>query len=236
MSDTPKRQIVFDTETTGFKPAEGHRVVEIGALELVRGAITGRSFHVYVNPERDMPEGAFRVHGISEEFLRDKPLFDDKTIGQGFRDFVGDAELIAHNASFDMSFMQFELDKAGLPKLANEVIDTLVLARKKFPGSPASLDALCARFGINTTEREKHGHGALLDARLLAEVYIELTGGTQGGFDLAMVNRFAGTGMAVGETLQRLDGPLASRVTPEEQAAHEAFIAEMDSPLWAKTK
>ncbi len=230
-----ERQIVFDTETTGFKPEEGHRVVEIGALELVRGAITGRTFHVYVNPERDMPEGAFKVHGISEEFLKDKPLFSDPSIGEAFREFVEGAELIAHNAQFDMRFMQFELEKAGLPKLENEVTDTLVIARKKFPGAPASLDALCSRFGINTTEREKHGHGALLDSRLLAEVYIELTGGLQGGFDLAMSSGSDGVTGAARETLRR-SNPLILQMPDQERAAHEAFIAEMDTPLWAKYK
>lgn len=226
------RQIIFDTETTGFKPSEGHRIVEIGAIELVRGAITGANFHVYVNPERDMPEDAFRVHGISAEFLRDKPVFADPGIGAAFRDFVGDAELIAHNADFDMTFVQFELEKAGLPKLENPVIDTLKIARRKFPGAPASLDALCSRFGINTAERERHGHGALLDSRLLAEVYIELTGGAQAGLEFKSAGGSGGETTGPAQTLQR-PAPLTVTISAEERARHDAFIAEMESPLWS---
>ena len=228
------RQIIFDTETTGFDPGE-HRVVEIGAIELVRGAITGNSFHVYINPERDMPPDAQRVHGLSIDFLRDKPVFAHDSIGKAFCEFIADSELIAHNAEFDMRFIQWELKTCGLPELANNVIDTLKIARRKFPGAPASLDALCSRFGIDTTERERHGHGALLDSRLLAEVYIELTGGAQAGLDFARRDdgdeEFAMTGKA----LQR-PAPLPSLVTAEEAAAHEAFIAEMEDSLWARMR
>ena len=226
------RQIIFDTETTGFKPPND-RVVEIGAVELVRGAITGANFHVYVNPERDMPDDAYRVHGLSSEFLSDKPVFKDPKIGQAFLDFVGDAELVAHNAPFDMGFMQAELEMAGLPALTNDVVDTVKIARRKFPGSPASLDALCSRFGIDTTERERHGHGALLDARLLAEVYIELTGGAQAGLDFSRQETGADGRRIVAETLQR-SSPLGDLSTEEERANHQAFIAEMESPLWSK--
>ncbi|GGD14743.1 DNA polymerase III subunit epsilon [Aquisalinus flavus] len=226
------RQIIFDTETTGFDPGE-HRVVEIGAIELVRGAITGNSFHVYINPERDMPPDAERVHGLSAAFLRDKPVFGHDSVGKAFCAFIADAELIAHNADFDMRFIQYELKKCGLPALANSVIDTLKLARRKFPGAPASLDALCSRFGIDTAERERHGHGALLDSRLLAEVYIELTGGAQAGLDFTTLRDGEEDGSIGGKALQR-PVPLDRSLSDGEKAAHAAFIAEMESPLWAK--
>ncbi|MEO1135672.1 MAG: DNA polymerase III subunit epsilon, partial [Pseudomonadota bacterium] len=161
------RQIVFDLETTGFKFAEGHRIVEIGAVELVNGAVTGRNYHTYVNPERDMPDGAYQVHGLSAAFLSDKPVFTDSRVADAFVDFVGDADLIAHNGvGFDLPFLNAELEAAQLRKLENKLIDTLHMARRKFPGAPASLDALCARFGIDTTTRERDGHGALLDSKL----------------------------------------------------------------------
>jgi DNA polymerase-3 subunit epsilon len=227
------RQIIFDTETTGLSPLDGHRVVEIGAIELNRGAITGNNFHVYINPERDMPEEAYRVHGISADFLKDKPVFADPSIGEAFLEFTKDAELIAHNAEFDMKFLQWELREAGLAQLDNPVTDTLKIARRKFPGSPASLDALCSRFGIDTAERERHGHGALLDSRLLAEVYIELTGGVQAGFDLSMSGEKTSSDGVAGATLQR-SAPLSVDQCKKEQAAHAAFIGEMDNPLWAK--
>ena len=229
------RQIVFDTETTGFKPEEGHRVVEIGAIEMVRGAVTGENFHVYVNPQRDMPLEAYKVHGLSEEFLSDKPLFTDPSVGQAFLDFVGDAELVAHNAQFDMRFLQAELEWAKLPLLTNDVVDTLQIARQKFPGSPVSLDALCSRFGIDTTERERHGHGALLDSRLLAEVLIELTGGAQAGLDFTAQQSTGGStgGGKVAETLQRKK-PLTLTIPDTEKAAHLDFIGEMEEPLWNK--
>jgi DNA polymerase III subunit epsilon len=226
------RQIIFDTETTGFKPENGDRVVEIGAIEMVNGAITGNDFHVYVNPERDMPDGAYKVHGLSTEFLSDKPVFSDSSIGAAFHNFVKGAVLIAHNADFDMKFMQFEMEKAGLEPIQNEVIDTLQIARRKFPGSPASLDALCSRFGINTAERERQGHGALLDSRLLAEVYIELTGGRQAGLDLAPTG-IAGKSQSLQQETPQRQTPLESLLSKEEIAAHEKFIAEMDNAIWA---
>lgn len=226
------RQIIFDTETTGFEPPD-HRVVEIGAIELIRGAITGNSFHVYINPERDMPPDAQRVHGLSIDFLKDKQVFAHETVGKAFCDFIGDAELIAHNADFDMRFIQFELERCGLPRLANKVIDTLKIARRKFPGAPASLDALCSRFGIDTAERERHGHGALLDSRLLAEVYIELTGGAQAGLDFSVQHDSGEEGSVGGQALQR-PAPLVFEPSPEELAAHTDFIAEMENPLWDK--
>lgn len=231
------RHIVFDLETTGFKFAEGHRIVEIGGLELINGAISGRTFHTYVNPERDMPEGAFKVHGLSAEFLADKPVFAHPRVASAFLDFVGDAVLVAHNgAGFDLPFLQDELAAAGLRSLENELIDTLPLARRKFPGAPASLDALCARFGVNTAERERDGHGALLDSRLLAEVYIELTGGAQAGLDFASRNETHAddAGSAGGGRVARpRPAPLASLLTPEEARAHADFVEELgENAMW----
>lgn len=226
------RQIVFDLETTGFKFSQGHRIVEIGAIELINGAISGKNFHAYINPERDMPEDAFRVHGISAAFLRDKPVFAHDDVAPAFCKFIGDADLIAHNGiGFDLPFLQAELEAAGLPKLSNEMIDTLLLARKKFPGAPASLDALCSRFGINTTERERDGHGALLDSRLLAEVYIELTGGAQAGLNFAQQTEEETTAVAANGSTRRAAKtrpvPLGPRLTETELKAHEAFLDEL---------
>lgn len=232
------RQIVFDLETTGFRFDEGHRIVEVGGVEMVRGAITGRSFHTYVNPQRDMPEGAFKVHGLSEKFLRDFPVFADERVARAFVDFVGDAELVAHNGvSFDLPFINAELVNAGMAALENGIVDTLLLARRKFPGSPASLDALCARFGVDTRQRALDGHGALLDSRLLAEVYIELTGGVQAGLDftVAAATAEATPGFRNGKARVR-PTPLASRVSAEEAAAHAEFIEnELGAAnLWAR--
>ena len=231
------RQVVFDLETTGFKFSQGHRIVEIGGVELVNGALTGRTFHTYVNPERDMPEDAYRVHGLSEEFLRDKPVFADARAGPAFARFIENAELIAHNGiGFDLPFLQAELEAAGFDRLDNEIIDTLHIARRKFPGAPASLDALCARFGIDTATRERDGHGALLDSRLLAEVYIELTGGAQAGLDFARpADGAAGQGAngAADKGARRRPAALPPRLTDEERAAHEAFLDEMgEACLW----
>ncbi|MEM9234825.1 MAG: DNA polymerase III subunit epsilon, partial [Pseudomonadota bacterium] len=218
------RQVIFDTETTGFEPSKGHRLVEIGAVEMMNGALTGRKFHVYVNPERDMPREAYEVHKLSSEFLADKPVFADPSIGPAFYEFCKDAVLIAHNAPFDMGFVQHELTKAGLEKLDNDVIDTVKIARKRFPGSPASLDALCNRFGIDLTQRESQGHGALLDARLLAEVYVELTGGAQSGFTFG-----GGAGMDADGKLMPTPvrtGQRPTLLTQEEKAAHAAFLED----------
>lgn len=231
------RQIVFDLETTGFKFSQGHRIVEIGAIELINGAITGRNFHTYVNPERDMPPDAQRVHGLSEAFLRDKPVFAHETVAPAFSTFVDDAELIAHNGiGFDLPFIQAELEAAGLPRLKNEITDTMLLARRKFPGAPASLDALCSRFGVDTKERERDGHGALLDSRLLAEVYIELTGGAQAGLDFGRMGAAAEDQQADGSMSPRTrtrPRPLPARITDAETSAHEAFLDEMgDDCLW----
>lgn len=231
------RHIVFDLETTGFKFSEGHRIVEIGAVELVNGAVTGRNYHTYVNPERDMPDGAYQVHGLSAAFLSDKPVFTDPGVADAFLDFVGDAALIAHNGiGFDLPFLNAELEAARLRKLENDIIDTLHMARRKFPGAPASLDALCARFGIDTSTRERDGHGALLDSKLLAAVYIELTGGAQAGLDFKREEGGEQMRTARGRAPARpRPQALPSRITEDERAAHEAFIAELgDDALWKK--
>ena len=175
------REIVLDTETTGLDPSLGHRLVELGAVELVNKVPTGRRFHAYVNPERDIPDDAYRVHGLSSEFLADKPLF--ATVARDFLTFVEDAPLVIHNAEFDIRFIDHELTAAGFPALGfSRAVDTLALARKKHVGASNSLDALCARYGISTTHRTLHG--ALLDAQLLADVYVELCGGVQSSFAL----------------------------------------------------
>ena len=230
------REIVLDTETTGFDPAEGDRIVEIGGVELFNHLPTGRTYHQYITPERDMPQSAFEVHGLSAEFLSDKPVF--AAVGQAFLDFVGEAKLVIHNASFDMKFLNFELKRIGLPALPNDrAIDTLMIARQRFPGSPASLDALCRRFGVDNSRREKHG--ALLDSEILAEVYLELIGGRQPDLVLAP----AGGARASRETVQQQEAwrprprpvPLAPRLSAEEAAAHEAFVAGLgEAALWRK--
>ncbi len=230
------RQIVFDIETTGFRFDEGHRVVEIGAVEMIAGAVTGRTFHTYVNPQRDMPEGARQVHGLTEAFLADKPVFADKSVGAAFVEFAGDAEIIAHNGvGFDMPFINAELEKAGLPRLANKVFDTLLVARRRFPGAPASLDALCARFGIDTSVRARDGHGALLDSRLLAAVYIELTGGAQAGLNFAAAPSGKDGKPIAARASRKRPAPLPDPSSDEERAAHTAFVATLGpGALWAK--
>ncbi|WP_108260014.1 DNA polymerase III subunit epsilon [Mangrovicoccus ximenensis] len=241
------REIVLDTETTGFDPDTGDRVVEIGAVELFNHLPTGRQYHQYINPARGMPAEAFGVHGIGPDLLnpprpaegkevtlKDKPLFEE--IGQAFLDFIGnDARIVAHNAAFDHRFLNFELTRMGLPPIAApRVVDSLAIAKKRFPGSPASLDALCRRFGIDNSNRELHG--ALLDSEILAEVYLELIGGRQPGLELAAGRR--------GRDDQSLDtnwkpapraNPLPPRLTGDERAAHEAFVAKLgDGSVWAK--
>ena len=232
------REIVLDTETTGFEPAEGHRIVEIGAVELFNHMPTGKTYHQYIDPERLMPKEAFEVHGLGDDFLRGKPVF--KAIGQAFLDFIGDAKLVIHNAAFDMKFLNHELKQVGLPTLDwSRAIDTLMIARQKFPGSPASLDALCRRFGVDNSSREKHG--ALLDSEILAEVYLELIGGRQPDFGLASQpekSRQSETTTS-GDTWRPRPRPtpLPSRLTGDEAAAHAAFVAKLgEGALWAKRK
>lgn len=225
------RHVIFDTETTGLSPREGHRLVEIGAVEMVSGSLTGRTFHRYIDPERDMPVEAYRVHRISAEMLAGKPKFAE--VAESFLDFARGAALVAHNASFDMGFLNYELERCGQPGWDGEVIDTVQMARRKFPGSPASLDALCARFGIDTSQRDADGHGAILDAKLLAEVWIELTGGRQAG--LALGGREAarmGGGVRSAAQTQQRPGPRPSLLTEAERAAHAAFVAEMPNAIW----
>ena len=227
------REIVLDTETTGFEPDEGDRIVEIGAVELHNHMPTGRTFHQYINPQRAMPEGAFAVHGLGDDFLRDKPVFAD--IVQPFLDFIGDAKLVIHNAAFDMKFLNAELGWAKRPALpADCAIDTLAIARRKFPGSPASLDALCRRFGIDNSARTLHG--ALLDSEILAEVYLELIGGRQPDFALGSgLTRTAGQPETEWRPRPR-PVPLAPRVTEAEVAAHAAFVAKLgDDAVWSRT-
>ncbi|WP_390911665.1 DNA polymerase III subunit epsilon [Pseudosulfitobacter sp. SM2401] len=227
------REIVLDTETTGFDPFSGDRIVEIGAIELQGHVATGKTFHKYINPERGMPDEAFQVHGLGDDFLRDKPKFAQ--VGQSFLDFIQDSKLIIHNASFDMKFLNAELKWMNLPQIPMEqALDTLLIARKKFPGSPASLDALCRRFGI-TTERDLHG--ALLDSEILAEVYLELIGGRQPDFGLN-TSAQSGSG-ASGDvwTPKPRSTPLNSRISAAETAAHDAYITKElgGAPLWRKT-
>mgnify|MGYP000221026971 CR=1 FL=1 len=224
------REIVLDTETTGFDPEQGDRIVEIGGVELWNHVPTGETYHVYINPERGMPQEAFEVHGLGDDFLRDKPKFRD--IAQGFLDFVKDAKLVIHNASFDMKFLNAELGWLNLPKLPwDQAIDTLAIARQKFPGSPASLDALCRRFGIDNSSRTLHG--ALLDSEILAEVYLELIGGRQPGLVLASVEK---TNVASGGGVWKphpRPTPLPARLTEEERAAHAALVEGMgENALW----
>ena len=226
------REIVLDTETTGFEPNDGDRIVEIGAVELFNHLPTGRTYHQYINPQRNMPEGAFGVHGLSEEFLSDKPVF--KAIAQDFIDFIGGSKLVIHNASFDMKFLNAELGWASrqfLPK--DQAIDTLAMARRKFPGSPASLDALCRRFSVDNTSRTLHG--ALLDSEILAKVYLELVGGRQPDLVLSgpTAKKTADGTEPLGWRPAQRPTQLASRLSVTEKAAHEKFIAafELDT-LW----
>ena len=225
------REIVWDTETTGFDPNAGDRLVEIGAIELDKHIPTGRVYHQYINPERDMPQGAFEIHGLSIEFLKDYPTFEK--VGQAFLDFVGDATLIAHNATFDMRFINAELERAKFPTIpANRALDTLEIARKKFPGAQNSLYALCRRFGVDNSAREKHG--ALLDSEILAEVYLELIGGRQPDFSLNVVGGSSdANGGATNWVAKPRPNPLASLRTAEETTAHDAFVDALgDGAVW----
>jgi DNA polymerase-3 subunit epsilon len=224
------REIVFDTETTGLDPFQGDRLVEIGCIELVNGFLTGQSFHAYINPERDMPPAAFEVHGLSAEFLKDKPLFAD--ICEEFLAFVGDAPLIAHNAMFDFGFINAELDRCKRALVARErIVDTLMLARRKHPNGPNRLDDLCVRYGIDNSRRTKHG--ALLDAEILAEVYLELTGMRQAKLSLLdETSQTVQTGFGITVAQVRAT-PLVPRVSDAEVAAHRAFVATLgDKAIW----
>jgi DNA polymerase-3 subunit epsilon len=219
------REVILDTETTGLEPRGGDRIVEIACVELVNHLPTGRTFHRYVNPERAVSAAARDVHGITDEFLASQPRFVE--IAEELLDFIGDGPVVIHNAEFDVGFMAAELERCGRPALVCRAVDTLEMARRKFPGAPASLDALCRRFAIDNTARTKHG--ALLDSELLAEVYLELIGGRQAGFDLVA----AGPAAAIGAALQRIfRAPRPHAPTVEELVAHAALVARLKDPLW----
>lgn len=224
------REIILDTETTGLDPAAGDRIVEIGALELANHLPTGRTFHVYINPEREMRKEAEAVHGLSTAFLSGKPVF--AAIAQDFMEFIADAMLVIHNASFDIGFLNAELGFLGLPAISqHRVIDTLHLARQKHPGASNSLDALCRRYGIDNSKRTKHG--ALLDSELLAEVYLELIGGRQTALVLeASLTRPAAVTVSRQAAAGRLR-PLPPRLTDQERAIHENFVAGLgEQAIW----
>jgi DNA polymerase-3 subunit epsilon len=225
------REIILDTETTGLDPAQGHRIVEIGAIELVNHIPSGRRYHVYIDPGRDVPADAAAVHGLTSAFLRGKPVF--ASIIEELLAFIGDAPLVMHNASFDLGFLNWELAAARRDKLPPErIIDTLMLARQRHPMGPNSLDALCKRYGVDNSRRDKHG--ALLDAELLAEVYIELIGGRQAALTLAATSgrrEFAAARVAIAARLR----PLALRLSAEEAGTHDALVSEMgDKAIWRR--
>lgn len=227
------REIVLDTETTGFDPATGDRVVEIGAVELRGHVPTGETFHAYINPERPMPQGAFEVHGLGDDFLRDKPVFAE--VAEAFLAFVGEATLVIHNAAFDMAFLNHELGRLGRPPIPPErAVDTLEIARRRFPGAGNSLDALCRRFGVDNAGRVKHG--ALLDSEILAEVYLELIGGRQPGLGLGPARGpRGGAGAGGGWRPTPRPVPLPPRLTEREAEAHAAFVATLGSDaLWTR--
>lgn len=224
-----KREIILDTETTGLDPNTGHRIAEIGCVEVVGALRTGKYFHCYLNPERDMPEEAYRVHGLSNEFLKDKPVFAEKV--DEFLEFIGDSNLVIHNAAFDMKFINFELSRLGFKPIPMErTLDTVMVARKKFPGSPASLDALCKRFEIDLSGREKHG--ALLDAELLADVYLELLGGRQVALGLETQAEAAASAAVASSQNKILREPRPFSPSEEELAAHAEFLRHIKNPIW----
>ena len=226
------REIVFDTETTGLDPQNGDRLVEIGCIELVNRVPSGRTFHGYFNPDRSMPREAEAVHGLSEAFLADKPRFPERV--EELLEFLGEAKLVAHNAGFDFGFVNFELNACGLAPLSRErMIDTVAIARTRHPGAKLSLDALCTRYGIDRSHRVKHG--ALLDAELLAQLYVELTGGRQIGLELTAEASAIAAGANGGAVVRRREwrAPRAHAPSPEELEAHEHFLTTLTDPLWA---
>ena len=224
------REIVLDTETTGIDHAKGHRVVEIGAVELINHIPSGKTFHCYIDPERDMPSDAEAIHGLSTQFLKGKPLFS--AIAQEFIAFIGEASLVIHNAAFDVGFLNAEFARVNQPTILPErVVDTLALARQKHPMGPNSLDALCKRYGIDNSKRDKHG--ALLDSELLADVYLELIGGRQAALSLSAITVSARAAIAPLGLVRARPHPLASRLSEAEIIAHTALIAELgDKALW----
>lgn len=220
------REIIIDTETTGLDPNSGHRVIEIGCVELVNLVPTGNVFHQYINPDRDVPEDAVRIHGLTRDFLQDHPLFNE--VVEEFLEFVEEAKLIAHNAEFDMRFINWELENAGLSRIPmSRTVDTLQIARSRFPGAANSLDALCKRLGVDNSNRTKHG--ALLDAEILAEVYLELMGGKQAGLELVQEKK---TVAKIIEQKER--APRSFPPSQEELEAHKKFISKLKEPIWLK--
>jgi len=226
------REIVLDTETTGLDPKSGHRVIEIGCVELVNHLPTGGEYHEYINPQRDVPREAFAIHGLSTEMLLDKPLFGD--LADGFLEFIGDAQLIIHNASFDIGFLNWELSAADRPNIdMGRVTDTLAIARRKHAGSPNNLDALCKRYKIDNSSREVHG--ALLDSQLLAEVYLELIGGKQSELGLSAEGQQSSGGIERAVKIIQRPNPLEPRISIEEAAAHCEFVETLGKDaLWKK--
>jgi len=222
------REIVLDTETTGLDPLRGDRLVEIGCVEMFNRMPTGQTYHCYINPERDMPAEAFNVHGLSTEFLASKPLFTE--VVDAFLEFVADAPLVIHNASFDISFINAELDRVKMPPIARErLVDTLLLARRKHPGVSNRLDDLCSRYAIDNSHRIKHG--ALLDAELLAEIYVELTGARQAQLILSQAPPILAPGEII--AVRERPVPLPPRLTADAQAAHRQFIASLgENAIW----
>ena len=224
------REIVLDTETTGLDPLRGDRLVEIGCVEIFNRMPTGQTFHRHLNPERDMPAEAFAVHGLSSEFLSDKPLF--AVVVEDFLEFIGDAPLVIHNASFDISFINAELDRIKRPAIPRDrLVDTLLLARRKHPGVSNRLDDLCSRYAIDNSHRTKHG--ALLDAELLAEVYVDLIGARQSQLILASETTEIRGGSAGEMPRRQRQIPLAARITNTDREAHRAFVATLgEKPIW----
>ncbi len=219
------REIILDTETTGLNPKDGHRIVEIGCIEIINKVQTGNFFHSFINPQRDMPVEAYNIHGISEEFLQDKPLFSQ--MADEFLSFIKDASLVIHNASFDLKFLNHHLSSLKLPTIKNEVVDTLLLARKKFPGAPANLDALCKKFNVNLAKRTKHG--ALVDCELLAQVYIALM-----GLEKNSLFKKEKTSSPITQQNLAYKEPRVFTLSQEEQHAHDAFIKTIANNLWEK--
>lgn len=222
------REIVFDTETTGLSPLKGDRVVEIGCVEIHNLLATGRVLHLYLNPERDVPPEVVAVHGLTNEFLADKPVF--ASVVDQFLEFIGDAPLVAHNAGFDLGFINAELTRTGFPQIsASRTVDTVQMARKMFPGAPASLDALCKRFNVDSSARTLHG--ALLDAQLLAEVYLELKGGRQPGLTMSLQTAVQ---EEQAQQPRSYRAPRPHAATEAEQRAHDVFMMQIKNALWGK--
>ncbi len=223
------REIVFDTETTGFDPAEGHKIVEIGCVELINGVQSGQTFHSYLNPERDIPAETTQIHGITNEQVRHSPTFGE--IVDALLAFMGDAPLVAHNAEFDFRFVNAELRNVGRAPLASSrMVDTVQIAKRLYPGARLSLDSLCARLGIDTSARIKHG--ALIDSQILAEVYMEMMGGKQRGFELGAATTETQAAVPASKLVRPARAPRLFAPTDTERAAHESFISQIRNAIW----